>query len=202
MRPLKQMLLGKLPFDLAAFGLIMGCITYLQLIYAPFVLADMGAGPKLVSFAMLGDAVTGILTSLLFGRFRRYISASSTFVLAFIATGVGGIVVSHASDYIGVAIGLAVTGLGVGWLMPNLMLLVGNRTGREEQGRAAGLVKGANYMGAAVCVAATEWLSQKYGPRIPLLVSAALSFSLAALVIYQDSRYGKLGIGAGPRDVS
>ena len=173
------------PFGLASFGLAMGCITYLPVIYTPFLLRDLGIGPKLISFALLGDALTGVLAALVFGASRRFVSPSGAFVLALLATAIGGAVTAFAGSYLGVVIGLAIIGLGTGWFMPNLMDVLGARVKVHQQGRAAGLVKGINYASTPLCIVAIEGIAQAHGPRLPILISAVLSLALLLVVAVQ-----------------
>ncbi len=173
------------PFRFALLGLVMGAIVYLPIIYMPFLLRDMGFGPKMASLVILGDTITGMVTAILFGRARRRISAHTAFIFAFATTAIGGIVTGTAHGYAQVFIGMAIMGFGIGWFMPNLMLLLSERVLDYRQGRAAGLVKSANYLSTPICIFATERLAQLYGPRIPILIGGVLAFGLLLLVIGQ-----------------
>ncbi len=172
------------PFRFAFLGLILGCIVYLPLIYTPFLLRDMGVGPAKTSIVLLGDALTGTVTALLFGRSRRLLSSNGTFVCIFATAGIGALVTALAPNYMAVMLGLAIIGLGNGWVIPQLMLTLGSCVKPTQQGRAAGIVKASNYISITLSVAATERLSQLHGPRMPIMISSALAFGLLLLVIY------------------
>lgn len=171
------------PYRLAGLGLIMGFIVYLVVIYVPFQLALMGVGPGKASLYLLASSATGTVTSLLFGRMRRRLSDDAAFIFAFATTGVGGIVMGLATDQLMVAIGLAIAGLGVGWFMPNLMVVVGKSVNSNQQGRAAGLVKASNYVSMPLCIMVLEGLSQAYGPWLPVFMSGVLGLGLMLFYI-------------------
>ncbi len=190
----EEKLLSWIPYSLMLLGLLIGCISYLPTIYTPFILAKMDIGPKMISMVLLGETLTGTFMALLFGRSQRYFSPSGAFAVAYLTTGIGGVITGLATNYWGVFVGMAFIGLGTGWFMPNLMMVLGGRVKVHQQGRAAGIVKGVTYLSTPVCILLTERLSQLYGPRIPLLIAGALSFTLFALEIYKKrSVQGMLG---------
>ena len=141
----RESLLAWFPFRFAFLGLILGCIVYLPLIYTPFLLRDMGVGPAKTSIVLLGDALTGTVAALLFGRSRRSLSSNGTFVCIFATAGIGALVTALAPNYMMVTLGLAIIGFGNGWIIPHLMLMLGSCVKPTQQGRAAGIVKASNY---------------------------------------------------------
>lgn len=186
--PNRESLLTWFPFRFAVLGLVMGCVSYLPLIYAPFLLRDMGIGPAKASIVLLGDTLTGTVMALLFGWSRKFLSENATFAFAFVCTAIGGIITACASDYVMVLLGMGVIGLGTAWFIPNLMTVLGESVHARRQGRAAGLVKAANYLSTPVCIVAVERLAQAFGPRIPILISSILALILLVWSLNQIAR--------------
>ena len=182
----------------------MGCIVYLTGIYLPFELRDMDVGPKQASLVLVAGSLTGIVTSMLFGRSRRYLSADGAFVFMFLTSGVGGLVMGLAPSYAVAVVGMAITGLGVGWFMPNLMFVVGMNVLPEQQGRAAGLVKAANYSSTFIAIFAVEGISQAYGSWVPVLMSGVLALGIMAWILLQiaTGRNRNPGVGGIPQAAS
>jgi len=181
-----QPILNWFPFRFAILGLIMGCIVFLPLIYTPYLLNEMGiTSPTMIAMVLVGDTVTCAAMAFMFGLSRRYLSERAAIAIAFAATSVAGIVVALAPTYLAVMAGMAIAGIGVGWFMPSLMSIVGARVKPHQQGRAAGLVKAANYLATPLCVLSSEPLFQIFGARAPIALSSILSLLLLGLVGYQ-----------------
>jgi predicted MFS family arabinose efflux permease len=84
-----------------------------------------------------------------------------------------------------VIVGSVLFGVGVAWFLPNLMIMVAGRVAPEQQGRAAGLVKGANYLGSPTAVFLAEPIARTHGAAGAIVAAAALSLSLFVLGLGQ-----------------
>jgi MFS family permease len=167
------------PFSLALLSLVLGTIIYIPAVYLPFLLSKMGmVSPALISFVLTGDLIMGAIAALLYGRARRLLSGQGTFLLSVGMVALGLLIAALAPNFVVVVVGCMIFGLGVPWFIPNLMVAVANRVSPEQQGRAVGLVKGANYLGSPIAVFLTEPISREHGARGALLVASFLSLSL------------------------
>jgi predicted MFS family arabinose efflux permease len=66
-----------------------------------------------------------------------------------------------------------------------LMLTLASEAEPHQQRRAAGIVKASNYIAITLSVLITERMSQLYGPRLPIALSALLAICLLVLFAYQ-----------------
>jgi MFS family permease len=168
------------PFRFALLGLVLGTIIYIPAVHLPFLLHKLGmTNPALISLVLTGDIIAGSIASLLYGRARRVLSEYSAFTISVTLTGLGLLVAALAPSVTIVVIGSILFGLGVAWFLPTLMIVVANRVAPDQQGQAAGLVKGANYLGAPIAVALTEPITRAHGPAGAILVASILSLALS-----------------------
>lgn len=196
----EEPLLSWFPFRYAVLGFMMGCIVYLPIVYMPYMMRDVGiTNPKDIGFIMLGDTLAGIVVSMLFGRSRRYMSVNGNFMFAFGTTTIGGVITAMAQGYWTVMLGMGIIGMGIGWFMPTLMYLIGTKVLPVQQGRTAGLVKGANYLATPLCILAVQPLYLMWGPRFPILLSSIVSLVLLVGVIWlmmQERRSERLAVSS------
>ncbi|MFT3966219.1 MAG: MFS transporter, partial [Sphingobium sp.] len=152
------------PFRYLALGLCTGTIMFMMNIYGPFLMHDAGVdSPTIISLILTADSIAGASMAMVYGRFRRRYSASNAFGLSFLMAATGAAIVAMASDIVGVFIGLLIFGIGGGWLVPNLLTSLAEGLQREQQGRAAGLVKGAHFAAAPDGVLVTAPIVERYG---------------------------------------
>ena len=174
------------PARYALLAVLLGSITYMPMVYVPFLMREMGvASPTMISFVLMGDSVLGAAMALLYGRSRQHVSIHGAFAFSLGCAG-GGMTVAALSPHVaGVVGGMLFFGLGLGWFVPNLMTAVSQQVLPERQGRAVGLVKGAHYLAAPLCIVAVEPLARQIGPQGAMMVAAALSFALLLVMGYR-----------------
>ena len=189
-------LLRWFPFGLALVGIVLGTIRYVPAVYLPFLLNDLGmTSPALISLVLTGDILAGTVAALFYGRMRRILSEDGAFAISVRCTGLGLCVAAMAPNYLVVIAGSVIFGIGVAWFLPNLMLAVAGRVLSEQQGRGAGLVKGANYIGSPAAVFLTEPVARSHGALGAILVARGLSFVLLL------RQLGRIGLRRGPRQL-
>jgi len=171
------------PVRYAALAVVIGSITYLPMVYLPFLMRQMGVtSPTMISLVLTGDVMLGATLALLYGRCRRYFSIHAAFAFSFACAGSGMFAVALASSLVGVVIGMMVFGIGLGWFVPNLMTAVAQQVQLQQQGRAVGLVKGAHHLAAPLSIVAVEPLARELGPWGAMLAASALAFGLLLLM--------------------
>jgi hypothetical protein len=179
-------LLTWFPVRYAALALVIGSITYLPMVYVPFLLRNMGvSSPTLISLVLTGDVALGATLALLYGRSRRYFSIQSSFAFSFACAGIGMTLVALSSTIVSAVIGMMAFGVGLGWFVPNLMTAVAQQVSLEHQGRAVGLVKGAHHLAAPLCIIIVEPFARQAGPKAAMMAAAALAFTLFIIMSYQ-----------------
>lgn len=179
-------LLTWFPARYAVLAVIIGSITYLPMVYVPFLMHQMGVvSPTVISLVLTGDVILGAGVALLYGRSRRYLSIPAAFAFSFACACTGMSIVAIASSLVGVVIGMMVFGIGLGWFVPNLMTAVAQQVSLEQQGRAVGLVKGAHHLAAPLCIVVVEPLTRRLGPEGAMMAAAVLAFALFFLMGYR-----------------
>ncbi len=174
------------PFRYAALALVIGSITYLPMVYVPFLMRNMGiSSPTVISLVLTGDVALGATLALLYGKSRRYFSIQSSFAFSFACAGIGMSLVAMASTVVSAVIGMMAFGVGLGWFVPNLMTAVAQQVSLEHQGRAVGLVKGAHHLAAPLCIVLIEPFARQAGPKAAMMAAAALAFVMFLLMSYQ-----------------
>lgn len=187
------------PFRFAVIGLLIGVIIYMPAVYLPFLLTHLGmTSPQLISFVLTGDIIAGTVSALLYGRVRRSLSEAAAFKIAFGLCGLGLLIAGLAPNYVLVIVGSVFFGIGVAWFIPTLMTATAARVTPDRQGRAAGLVKGANYMGSPIAVFLAEPVGRHFGPSGAILTAAgiALALLLAALAGFVFGKTSPEPLGA------
>jgi hypothetical protein len=78
-------------------------------------------------------------------------------------------------------VGMCIHGLGVGWLVANLITSLSTKVSAEHQGRAVGIVKAAHFASAPLSIALIEPFTRRLGPANALAVVSVVAFGLFAL---------------------
>ena len=178
----------------------MGTVTYLPNVYLGFVVREIGVdSPAIISMVMLAGALLGATMALMFGRSQRYISSSTAFMFSFACTGTGMLIVSLASSFTGVVIGMLVFGFGIGWFVPNLMISLSRRVTRSQQGQAVGIIKAAHYLASPLSILAVEPIARLYGPSGATATGSMLSFCVVVAFLLIGLREARR---ADPRPAS
>lgn len=160
----------------------------------PFYLKSMGLeAPSLAGMAIGLGQLVGIVASLVFARFRQAFGVMGVFALAFGSMGSAFVLLSFAEGYNGILFAMAVSGIGMGTIMPNfagaaMMIAPPHLRGRISGLLVASIFSGqflspilsqpaiglngfaATYAlaGVAMLVAAFASLAARLTPRIPL----------------------------------
>lgn len=170
------------PFHYIPFAFLIGSIVFLPNIYLPFIMRDYGATPSLISYVLTAESITGSIVALLYGPVRRVLSYHTTFMVSFAFAAVGTLLAVTATSLMGVVGGMLVFGVGIGWLMANLMTALGGKVTTDRQGRAAGFVKAAHFLSGPLAIVLIEPLARSGGPISALLVVACIAALLLALI--------------------
>lgn len=165
-----------IPWRYLLLAMILGSITYLPMVYAPYLLRGIGVtSTTVIAMVLTADALAGACMAMSFGRARRYLSHSGAFIASFACTGAGAFIAQSSTTLVGVIVGLMVFGLGIGWCVPNLMTSLASKVAPQRQSSALGLVKAAHFLSAPVAITLAEPISRLYGPTGVMLVIAAIA---------------------------
>lgn len=176
-------LLRSFPYHYLPFALAAGTVVFVPTVYLPFILRDMGfSSPLLISLVLTVDSVAGVLMALNYGRARQHLSTHSVFLVCFSLAAVGLVVALAATNVWIFIAGIMIYGVGVGWLIANLITALSEKVAPIHQGRATGFVKAAHFASAPIGILIIEPIVRRHGPTIALAIAAGLSLCLLVLI--------------------
>ena len=159
-----------------SIAIVVMIVFYLIPVKLAFLLRDMGVDrPILAGVAVAAGTLSGVVSSLTYGRVRRSLSAAMIYVVAFSIMAVGLFLIGTATSYWQIIAGTAVQGFGIGFVMPNGMVWLMSRVPADMRGRASGFVTMAVYMG--------QFLSPLVAGPTTALVGLPLTYVAAAGVM-------------------
>jgi MFS family permease len=172
------------PFGLMLFGVATGAVAATVTVFLPYHLASIGeAAPQRVATALIANAIMASIISFAYGWIRKYLGAVKVFVIGFITAAVGTLLIVMASTYGGAFAGIAVVGISVGLIGPNLFAAAAAAVPPERRARTIGLVRASFYSAPLLAQLALEPLSQNYGPAGALAALAAFALLMAGATL-------------------
>lgn len=167
------------PWHYLPLALVMGAMTFLPTISIPFQLKQQsGATPSTIAYVLTGLSAIGAVMAFLYGTARRRLSAHTAFLISFGLGGTGALIAAHSSSFAGVLGGLFLHSMGVSWFSPNLMTALGSKVTKEHQGRAAGMVKAAQFLAAPLAVILVQPFVKQYGEVIAMQGVALIGLTM------------------------
>ncbi len=132
---------------LAAFVLM--SFFYMIPLQIPFYLKSVvpGINNSVIGLTLAIVSFFSAITSIFYKSIKNRLSFSSLFILPFIIMGAGYIIIYYRPDYLFSVMGLIVTGLGMGLVIPNLRVWVGSISDMTNAGRAFGGLTTCFYLG-------------------------------------------------------
>jgi MFS family permease len=121
---------------------------YIVPIQIPFYLArNFGSDSTMMGFAVSVATITGAVASASYSRVSRRVEPTGIFALTFGLMASGYLVIGLATHLSWVLVGLALSGLGSGLLMPNSSIWLMQLAPPEAKGRVLGLFSSAIFLG-------------------------------------------------------
>ena len=186
------------PLGLAAF--IYGMILLTQVVFyfvpvqLPFYLeALVGATGTQNGLATAGIALAYAIASATFGWFNARLGRVVLMILGFALTGVGFVLIGIAQGWPLVMAGLALSGAGLGLIIPNLNVWLLNRTPAPLRGRALGGFATALFLGQFLSPFVSQPLSRITATGGIYRVSGWALLGLVALLLALRGPLKKLG---------
>lgn len=147
-------------------------IFYLIPVQIPFYLKSIvNANASQSGLAIAFCTLFSATASMNFGRVKKKLDFISTLALSLGLMGIGYSLIGISNSYGGVLVGLAIAGLGLGLLMPNLNLWVSSEVPDTIRGRVLGGLTTFFFLGQFLSPIATQPISKN--------LSLALTYSLA-----------------------
>ena len=185
-------ILSWFPWHYLPLSLIVGAVTFIPTIYLPFQLRqEAGLLPGGIAVFLTISALLGGTTSLLYGPARRRMSAHACFVFSFGMAGIGALTLGLGGSLPVLLAGALVYSIGIAWFVPNVMTSLGAKVGPTQQARAAGMVKAVHFSSAPLSVLLIEPFARAHGAATTMVVTSALAFGMALLMIARMARPGR-----------
>lgn len=190
----------KLLVVIYAVALLMQVIFYLIPVQLPFYLQLLtNASATQSGMAIALTTVFSSFGSMIYGRVKAHLDFVIITAISFGLMGVGYTIIGFADSYSLVLVGLAVAGLGLGFLMPNLNVWLSTEVPNTVRGRALGGLTAFFFLGQFLSPSIAQPLSERVGLGITyalaggLLLFAGLVFAgmKQQIVALTDSSYNK-----------
>ena len=178
---------ARLPVKLLALiysaVLLQMLVFYLIPVQLPFYLKQLSrASASQAGLAIALSTLFSAIASMNYGRLKQQFSFISILAIAFALMGLGYIGIGLASNYWLVLLALIPTGIGLGFIMPNLNVWTTNEVPGELRGRALGGLTTFLFLGqflspiASAPISSTVGLTATYGLAGVLLVVVGAVF--------------------------
>jgi MFS family permease len=128
--------------------------------------------------------------ALLYGPARRRLSAHAAFLIGFGLAGAGALIAANSSSFVGVLSGLFIFSMGTSWFSPNIMTALGSKVTKEQQGRAAGMVKAAQFLAAPIAVILVQPFVKQYGEVIAMQAVAVMGLTMFVVMALRMATTG------------
>lgn len=180
---LERMPLGTLAL-IYAIALIGSAVFFLVPVEVPFyVTTVVNAGSVLTGLAVATTALFAALTSTQYTRIRDRLDVVLIVALMFGLTGVGLGIVSFGYTVWMILLGLAVTGVGVGFLVPNTNAWIAVDVPEDVRGRAFGGLTSALFFGQFISPLISSPLSAWLGLRLTFRIGGVVLIGLSIVFV-------------------
>jgi len=166
-------------------------VFYLIPVQLPFFLKQLvGASASQSGLAIALCTLFSAITSINYRRFKARLSFVAMYGVSFINLALGYTIISMAPNYLVVLIGLAIAGVGLGLLMPNMNLSLTTITPEPLRGRILGGIAMSFFLGQFISPLFSQPLIQNFGFAATYGLAAGLMavLSIIALVIVAQDR--------------
>jgi MFS family permease len=129
-------------------GFVSMTLFYMGPVQLPFLLKQMGdISNTKVGMALAVSALSGAVVSINYQRVKARVSHPNIYAVAFLFMGTGYAMIALANQYTGVVMGLVISGLGFGLVMPNTSIWLVSVAPLALRGRVIGGLTTAIFLG-------------------------------------------------------
>ncbi len=163
-------------------ALLSQIVFYLIPTQLPFLLKQLvNAGGSQSGIAIAVATLFNALSSFGYQKIKAHFSFMAIYTIAFALMAVGYSVISVAPTYAIMLVGLAIAGLGLGLLVPNMNVCLTSVSPAAARGRVLGGLTTAFFVGQFTSPIISQPLSQAVGLPITYRLAAGLMFVLTAI---------------------
>ncbi len=133
---------------LIGFAFISMILFYMMPVQVPFLLKDIGIFQSaMAGLAIVCFSVTGTTVSFLYPKIKRHADFLSIYLITCTFMSLGYLLIGTSSNFLQIAIGMAIAGMGIGLIVPNQNLWVITLSPDHLRGRMIGIVSAAFFLG-------------------------------------------------------
>ena len=178
--------LSHLPWRLLSIiygvALVMQVVFYTVPVQLPFYLEQLlSASATQSGLAIAAVTVFSAIASTFYGKFQKRFGFIVILVVSLAVMGAGYMVIGAGSSYLVIMTGLALGGVGLGLMMPNLNTWLSERVPDQLKGRALGGLTLFFFLGQFLSPIATQPLANEMGLALMYIIGGASLISLAVL---------------------
>jgi len=144
-------------------GFVGMIIFFMVPVQLPFYLTEAGVNNSQVGFVLAMQALAAAIVSLQYQKIKARFSFVHISSLVFLTIGFGYIVLAITTNYISVILGLLISGIGLGLLMPNLNVWLVSVIPATMRGRAVGGLTMSIFLGQFFSPIIAQPISQQVG---------------------------------------
>ncbi len=135
-------------FWIYAIAFFSAIVFYMIPVQMPFMLNSMeGISNTEIGFAIAFVNVASVTTSLNYNRIKRHLSYETIMGLVYVIVFSGFLVISYAQSYVMIIVGISISGLGFGMMMPNINLWLISSAPARMRGRLVGYLNSSLFLG-------------------------------------------------------
>jgi MFS family permease len=171
-------------------ALLTQIVFYMIPVQIPFYLQQlMGANASQSGLAIALATLATSISALSYQRLKARFTFTNIYAIAFGLMGIGYLVISVARTYEMVLIGLAIAGLGVGLLMPNMNVCLTSSTPAVLRGRILGGLTTSFFLGQFISPFASQPLSQWAGLGTTYGLAGGLMLGMTVITVGVMARW-------------
>jgi MFS family permease len=176
-----------LTWVLLTFGiaLLSQIVFYLIPVQLPFYLrALVNASASQSGMAIALTTLFSAFTSLLYQRIKSRLSFLSVYGISFLNLALGYALISAATNFGLVLPGLAIAGLGLGLLMPNMSFCLTSIAPEASRGRVLGGLTSSMFLGQFLSPIVSQPLTGQFGLSTTYAIAGGVMALLAAIALW------------------
>jgi len=168
-------------FPLAFLSMVIVYLTPLQI---PFYLKELGdISNTEIGIAIASTYLSAGVTSIFYKKIKSKLSFQNIFMLSFLFSGVGHVLVSLSGNYNGVVSGLVVGGIGLGLLIPNMFLWLMSKTPEQFRGRAIGSLLAFVFLGQFFSSVVSQSFIEQLGSSMLFGIGGAVLLTVSLMFV-------------------
>lgn len=171
-------------------ALLTQVVFYLIPVQIPFYLRDLiNANASQSGLAIALSTLAAAVSALAYPRIKARLSFLRVYATAFLLMAVGYGVISLAQSYETALLGLAIAGLGLGLLTPNMNVCLTSTVPGASRGRVLGGLTTAFFLGQFLSPIVSQPLSQLVGLDVTYRLAAGLMLGMAIVTMAVIARW-------------